>query len=1615
MADPSERDIPRFWREDPKGKKAEAEARKRQRGIFVRLALMLCLLGVILGMLNWVRPVARPRLLPLWVAAARARSIPPTPMAEPDLAALAHGEYFRLDADSAEPSQERSQLESSLAELKGMGRGAPVLVYLRASACLSPPGKETTAGPERRQLMLLPADADPGDPATWLPLRSVLEALSQSRLRRKLLILDLSGRSSDPRLDLLSLDVARRVEDELQAVPDPYRLVITSCSPGQVPHTSESLGRSVFGFFIEEGMRGWADLEGTRGPADGIVTVAELYAYVAPRVASWSRSHRAAPQRPVLKGSIEELDFPLVVLATGKPQPHLEVPEAPEYPRWLTEGWRLRDQWIADGSARVAPWGFRQMEALLLRAERDWRGGGAAERIENDLGNQLSQIESQWSELRKRPHPQPRTFGLEQTLGLKPDLALVEDLRKLVDSLPDEPADLKPDERLKARDVRVESVLTRRPIDDRKLAWAVFEQACADPSPTPETILFLEAILGKRRRLPRYLETQALDRAARRAEAVARRAGGEGPGPSGWSPTAIHSGLEVARLAGLAENRPVSLPWVRTALESAAQARHEAEILLWEPGFSDPSAAVASLETAIARYQGVGSVQEGVEAGWRLFDQAMTVIPAFQPLLETSPQMEGVWRASCQEARELFALLSVDPAVTKGSTAGPEIKALESLTAALRGHVGELTSFAAELRAQLVKQSTEGDADGSVCSGIDGLLRTPFFKADERMALWKAGLELGRKLNQATLEVTRQSRTDNSAPPGLSDEEPDSDPEAAAGSGGAAEEALRRARWSIDLLQLGGAGVTQLEGELQKASEAGTTRFPVELADRLYLMWSRELPALLQAKLKDDADLVGADRLSRILPPFDRFEQLADPRTNPTRRWRDRLFSKLWAWLADQYDYESRDLGGTPLLSDAALGCRGFAAPAERPFVSFEPPAQVPELNQDHPSAGLEVGYRVEPPRPSPVDIGPFAVDPTWLRVSVLPPLGERSRLPLRIDFRPVSGDPPTPVPLGFLVRASIEGRSFHTKLPLRVESPADRPWLILGPGLTPPEEPLRSLRIRPAKGLQLFSVFVTNPGRQPRKVRLIVQAGEVQLAGGTAELTVGPRSTERVNLGQQGGAPAPAPAPSPPAQGSGPASAAPGAPVLVEMDGPLTLRLLDADSGKTLEQASIEVALESPRDYVRLIDARFEPPSARNKGKNRLVATLRALGTVTGPPIRASLALPADRIPGLRATPEGNLRVVLDARTPQASLVAGNLQLDDITEENGLAFIDIDDYKRAFTLDTTFARRGDPTTPRVQLEPALRVLSPAAARSGEAYNVVVESDNAPPGSSLDLSLGRIGLSGFVAERPFPPRAPRDQHMGVGVARGSLAFEASLADWSIPVDTQGLSGRLAVRAVLRDRQGRELRTVLREIVLDESAPGEVRIVGLPSQVRRGTPLPVAAIGRPSESGIRDVQFFWGKPLPDKKVPPGVETVQAVPTDESRTTWTARVTAPEGGKGPTPLSVQFSNAAGLASFATASVEITETDPVPTGKLRIKVLENDRPQTGLDVAVVDSKGAVKAQGKTDGDGVYLTGQLEKGDYRVYSVKQATPSQGQKAVTVEPSTTKEVALDLFYRVAR
>ena len=378
----------------------------------------------------------------------------------------------------------------------------------------------------------------------------------------------------------------------------------------------------------------------------------------------------------------------------------------------------------------------------------------------------------------------------------------------------------------------------------------------------------------------------------------------------------------------------------------------------------------------------------------------------------------------------------------------------------------------------------------------------------------------------------------------------------------------------------------------------------------------------------------------------------------------------------------------------------------------------------------------------------------------------------------------------------------------------------------------------------------------------------------------------------------------------------------------------------------------------------------------------------------------------------EGTFKGVVPADGTGLTLRTEGLSLAGFGSEKGTFYLNVDARKRALVFRTSFAARGDSTTPRLDFEPALRLRAEDAAASGTRFNVDVEVDNPPPSSTLDVSLGRVGPGGFEPDQTFPARGPYRRRVGFGVRGGALTFEAVEADWQIPIDTTGIEGRRALRARLFRPDGSLVREALKLLTLDGGSTSAIQFVGLPNQVKKGTTLAVRASGRPSESGTRRVVFFVGSPTADGKRPPDIKVVEAQPFDPDRQTWTASLPLPDGRKGPTPISVEFTNGIGRTSFATAEVDLLDTDPVLKGDLHVRVIEGDRPQPLLDVVLYDAKGTAKAKGLTGSDGRCLFPGLDAGDYIVATAKPSTPADGRASVAVVPDTSTSVDVDLRFR---
>ena len=206
-------------------------------------------------------------------------------------------------------------------------------------------------------------------------------------------------------------------------------------------------------------------------------------------------------------------------------------------------------------------------------------------------------------------------------------------------------------------------------------------------------------------------------------------------------------------------------------------------------------------------------------------------------------------------------------------------------------------------------------------------------------------------------------------------------------------------------------------------------------------------------------------------------------------------------------------------------------------------------------------------------------------------------------------------------------------------------------------------------------------------------------------------------------------------------------------------------------------------------------------------------------------------------------------------------------------------------------------------------------------------------------------------------------------------------------------------------------------------------MALPAQARRGTKLAVKATARASDSGIEHVLFFVGRPpAAGAALPATVATVPGSPDSEAGV-WTAELTLPDL-KGPTDLSAQFETGAGRTSYATATIELTDLDPVTPGRIVGTLLEGPRPQPGLVVVLTkgstdpsksgapkakpaqkkDDESTEVARATTTADGTFRFDGLAPGLYQLSASKDASRTKARADVTVKVNATSSVMLELF-----
>ncbi len=1583
MAEPSPGPrSPKTWRDAPKAKQAgDQKTSSRGRKIFTILATLGFLAGAVAVSL-WliIRPAHPAFLVGLIITEYDDPHLPVNAQAGQDREAFKDVNYFRAESKNLYTEQELDPLANELKRLKNKQPEEPVVVYVSAHVLCDGKG----------DLYLLPGRAKTASPpAGWLPFRELLDDVSACPSQHKLLILDTMHNLADPRLGVLANDSASRIQALLEN--DKYRdlQVLCACSAGQTSWASPDLHRSVFGYYVTEGLRGLADAEGR-----GHVTVQGLYRFVRARVDRWAKENRTTPQTPVLVHPAKE-DLELVRLEKGEVQPRAEANNAEEkYPDWLLKEWQQRDRWWDDQTFRAAPLAFLQLEAALLRAEQQWRGGTDADEIKESLGRRLTPLKERIDRSRKEvPQPEvPRSLALEVGLGLrKPDSKVGTDFKELWTKLKQVESAAKGDAAAARGDANaaIAAFLEKfknQPDFDFQLDWFVFEQATRGANVGSEQIKLLDdllakrdSLLGRRRGEPQYVETLFLQRLAQ-----FNKDGTPFPDIAPVALRVAHAGELAAACASESRRmcEPRAFPWIGELLEQAAQKRHEAEVLLFAPGFASLQEAGELFREAENDYRTLARYLDSLQDAYATYDEALARLPGYASYVmnrkEFSRDDKDRWSRLIQTVADLHPLLGRpleegQPPVA-ASALVVKIAEVQRATDSLRKDLNELSRpfrKDGDLRA-LLEQAKGASAGPAKYEEIDAALAIPWLRAEDRQSLWSAGQALSRRLCQATLEKDEQDGSQ--VPANLADFE---------GSKAERQELERaagRAQLVLDLFKLGGwSSPEQLPEEISRATK-DPLKWPA-LGDKLRKAWA-ELPKQLP-KIAKPTD---RDRLSRVIHPLDEIALRAED--NPSLQLRKRQAVALWSWLSSRYQYEYLDLHGlnedsvSQFYSRAANDYRKLLGSKQPPdaYVEFDDPA-IPEGKSASFLLGLIPQGAKETPVVSIVKNADFDVETQK---------GGDSQVHVHFSLRSDALKPK-----GFLVRAQLEGRTFHHKvippLPPAVKRHVE---LILSSQKDSPASALvDEVPLRPNQS-QAFYAYVRNLDDMPKDVKVKFEVDGSTWNMESKPLKLGPKEMKLVEFDKPPGEKPPS---------------------LRRLDNGKKLRVLLVDAVKPadiLDQKQVSVLLMPPSEYVT-VTPQFTPGE-----KNRLEVVVRwNLATpIVG---KCEVELVLDDIPGLAKIGKKRLGGSLDAKQHEVTLSAENLEFaEDRATDEGLIHVTVDGYERAFNYRMAFPREGGVSIGRATA-PTIRVPPSKAIKSGEPYLLKLPTETTRRDVKIEVGMDRNNGDNFELEKTLlGAREERIEFNPCGEG-GSLIFVTKVNDWQVPLlgDKQ-FKGKCRVQVRMLDPKGTLLEESFQTVTVDDTPP-DVRFLKIDDtvvpknrdedkalEVEQLKPeiLTVVAEGSDPESGIKEASFWVGEWVNDK--PP------ATPPVPGKLLKDGKVTAELGPirPGKVTISVQFTNNAKLSEHKTITLLVQPKAPPTPPKFGsiAGTAEVQGPQPNVKLSLKDAKGDTK-ETTSDDDGKFSFTDLAPGTYKLtakfgtrVAEKELTVEAGK--ITAAPLTLRE-----------
>ncbi|QDU58366.1 carboxypeptidase-like regulatory domain-containing protein [Aeoliella mucimassa] len=1357
--------------------------RKKQGHIVLHLLAISVLLGLLLALTTQIAAPTSCKFIAAWSPHLESSLVPDNLAAANDRLAIQQGDYFSNESFQFEPSLSSSMLRRQLLA-EDIDSDQPLVVYLSALASVD----------TNNQLVLMTKDFQPlGQQSEGIPLLEILSLLAQSTSQQKLLILDISAALESGQAGLYPEEITDRAITALAKVPDDYRLTLVSSGVGQNAQPLLGTGRTLFGYFFEQGISGWADGFNDSAISDGRVSAREVAAYVTNRVDGWSVSHGENRQTPLVLGDVD--DFVLTVADRHSQPPVLFQAKTEAYPDWLKESWQQRTLWLNAGILHTHPRLIRRLDETLIEIERRWRYGADDNALRtywiSAVGPMLSVIEGG-----NLPLNNPLSLGSLAHSMPAPSVEAKNAWSVYFSSL----AALDYTEAPKMVEKQQSQLLdtlqkSLQPHNQSEVLLALLEVLPHAQGTFTTQLTAISDYLQLTGCDCSYVETAAIIEISNRLDSHQFAEVED-----------AQLCLQCILLGEQACGDTLATPDVSHILDQALSHRLEGEVLLFNPGYGPIEQGREELSQAIMLYEKAIRYQRIANAAIATRDRSFQLLPAFLPIVRTNSATLPNWKEASVLSKQLADLLQQN----RQEDFCNESPLIEQLTRSVKQHCDDLESLLSQENIDALLVAIEQELSMSR-EEAEAVLATPLLSLDNRLALLKKleskseaqSQELdhfARQVNTRTIVDAMTMRRSDTA------------------NATFADRAIQEAECTYLLGEMGGLDMAPFK---QKCDD-----YKHHTQECFAAILNRTLAAAYRAVASTsdtEHDLAFFDRVSRVLPAGYREGMYASGQFHPS--------AELATQVSEQW--RSREQQRFALFSRNPLPSSIYAVANQRlasAYRSSSPawavigPVSCDKLSEQTPTEAVELLISTDHDSPALVVLSPNSALSANTHLSQQ---DEHWKAHIDLDVQPDAAYPELSGIRGILARIEVgsDVRYYPISLPNLSRSSSVEAWIEVA-GIR--RQLANSLTITPASQSQPFELMLQNRMDNAQSVTVHLDCGETY----SADLELPPGQPVSV----------PFPATKDPLQ----------TPLPLEH---LGVTVLDQSNSQTLYTSHSAVTVLSPENYMELAEGWIEsagehftlhlPVRWLPGGPRSSLVELSPSNGLSTPSIHATGGQMAAVLDAEHPMSTLTCRFTTDELANLTSPPLWSITIDGVQHTYSLQ-APLPNEGETTRLELLKEPRLTCSTPSLlksgaPLEFATTVYSAPRNATIEARLLPADTPSTTPVRSIQLNQARV---------PQVTLSPPDK-------KGRMSILATMQDAQGALTTDGLVGTYKLNLALTDERHQLLAKTETEVTLDNSPANQVLITPTSPQLVAGAATRFEIKASDNLSGVSTVHMFAG--------------------------------------------------------------------------------------------------------------------------------------------------------------